>query len=177
MSSVMATVRFRSRIELNNINPFVLVSAARAARLKAGWRKPLPVRVRVNGKPEVPWRTNLMPVGDGGFYLYLHGMARKASATKVGDIALLELEFDEAYKGGPAHPMPSWFREALDANLGAKLAWDVFVPSLRKEVLRYFAHLKSAEAKARNLRLIMHMLSGGRGRFLGRSWEGGRPDT
>jgi hypothetical protein len=71
--------------------------------------------------------------------------------------------------------MPSWFCEALDANLAAKLAWDVLVPSLRKEVLRYFARLKSAEAQARNLRLIMHVLSGGRGRFLGRSWERGRP--
>jgi len=171
----MNTVRFRARIELNDINPFVFVSAARAARLKAGWRRPLPVRVRVNGKPAAPWRINMMPVGDGGFYLYLHGSVRKASATKVGDVALLELQFDEAYKSGPAHPMPSWFRNELSATLDAKSAWDRLVPSLRKEVLRYFSRLKSAEAQTRNLRLVMHVLSGGQGRFLARSWERGRP--
>lgn len=53
-------MRFRFVIELRGINPYVLVSAEllvsaeRAARLRKGWRKPLPVLVRVNGKPEMP---------------------------------------------------------------------------------------------------------------------------
>ena len=33
----------------------------------------------------VPARVNLMPVGDGTFYLYLNGPIRTASATAVGD--------------------------------------------------------------------------------------------
>jgi hypothetical protein len=63
----MARLRFRSLIEINKINPYVLVSAARAGRLKRGWRRPMPVAIRINGKPEVPWRINLMPIGDGSF--------------------------------------------------------------------------------------------------------------
>jgi len=101
----MNTLRFRSVIEMNGINPYVLVSAKRAARIRQGWRKPMPVLVRVNGKPEKPWRINLMPIGDGSFYLYLHGDVRKASRTKAGETVTVELEFDDAYQNGPMHPI------------------------------------------------------------------------
>lgn len=167
----MNILRFRSAIEINNINPYVLVSAKRAAGLRKGWRRPLPVRVRVNGQPAEPWRINMMPVGDGSFYLYLHGDVRKASGTKVGDMVTVELEFDDAYRGGPAHPMPPWFRDALDRNRRAKLAWDELIPSRKKEILRYFFRLKSTEARARNLRRAIHVLAGGKARFMGRSWN------
>lgn len=167
----MSTLCFRSRIEINNINPYVLVSAEQVAQLKAGWRKALPVRARVNGTPAVPWRTNMMPVGDGTFYLYLHGDMRKISGAAVGDVVSLEVDFDDAYRSGPAHPMPPWFGEALDGNPAARQAWDALIPSLQKEILRYFAQLKSPQAQARNLQSAMHVLSGGRGRFMARSWN------
>jgi hypothetical protein len=130
--------RFRSVIEKNGINPFVLVSAVRAARIRKGWRRPMPVLVRVNGKPAKAWRINMMPVGDGSFYLYLHGSVRRASGTAVGDSVTVELEFDEQYKGGPAHPMPAWFRTALRENRAAEKSWSDLSPSRRKEILRYF---------------------------------------
>lgn len=167
----MSPVRFRSIIEINNINPYVLVSSEHAAQLKDSWRKPMPVRIRVNGKPDTPWCINMMPVGDGSFYLYLHGDVRKASDTKVSDVVSVEVAFDDAYQSGPAHPMPSWFSEALDKNEAAQRAWDVLIPSRQKEILRNFARLKSPEAQARNLQLAMHVLSGGQGRFMARDWN------
>ena len=167
----MSNLRFRSVIDINNINPYVLVSARRVARIRKGWRKPLPVRVRVNGKPEKPWRINLMPVGDGSFYLYLHGNVRNASGTKVGDAVIVELEFDAGYRSGPAHPMPSWFRHVLGRNRSAKRAWTELIPSRQKEILRYFSWLKSPEAQARNVQRAIHVLSGGKERFMGRSWN------
>src|SRR5689334_4525566 len=94
-------MRFKATIEIRGINPYVLVSAARAQKIKASWKKPMPVLVRINGKPNEPWHINMMPVGDGSFYLYLHGDVRKASKTKVGDRADIEVEFDDGYKGGP----------------------------------------------------------------------------
>src|SRR5258706_10983708 len=139
----MRSLRFRSLIEINNINPYVLVNAKRAARLQKGWRKPLPVRVRVNGQPEKPWRINLMPIGDGSFYLYLHGDVREASDTKTGETVTVELEFDDEYRGGPAHPMPLWFSEALDRNRNARRAWSGLIPSRQKEILRYFSGVKT----------------------------------
>jgi hypothetical protein len=167
----MSSLRFRSRIEINNINPYVLVSARRATRIRKGWRKPLPVRIRVNGKPEKPWRINLMPVGNGSFYLYLHGDVRKASNTRVGDVVAVELEFDDEYKSGPAHPMPPWFSQALARNRKAKKAWSQLIPSRQKEILRYFSRLKSREAQVRNVRRAISVLSGGKGRFMARSWN------
>ena len=167
----MVKLRFRSVIEINNINPYVFVSAEQAARLKRHWRKPLPVCFKVNGAPNTPWRVNLMPVGGGGFYLYLHGDVRKVSGTKVGDTIALEVQFDSEYRGGPVHPMPPWFGAALDRNQSAKQAWTALNPSRQKEILRYFSRLKSAEAKTRNIQRVMHVLSGGRARFMARSWN------
>jgi hypothetical protein len=68
----MSTLRFVSIIKIRDGNPYIYVNAARARAVKPGWRKPLPVLVRINGKPTKPWRINMMPVGNGSFYLYLH---------------------------------------------------------------------------------------------------------
>src|ERR1700756_2865592 len=74
-------------------------------RLKKNWRKPLPVLVRINGKPKQSWRINMMPTGDGSFYLYVHDTIRNASGTTVGgDRVTVELSFDRDYRGGPVHP-------------------------------------------------------------------------
>ena len=45
--------------------------------------------------------------------------------------------------------------------------WEALIPSRRKEILRYFARLKSKEARARNLDRALHVLSGRRGRLWG----------
>src|SRR6266446_5554622 len=97
---ISMTMDFAAIIKIRGINPFVLVSASRANAIKPGWRKPLPVRVRINGKPEDPWHLNMMPVGNGDFYLYLHGDIRKASGTEVGDRVRVEVNFDATYKNG-----------------------------------------------------------------------------
>jgi hypothetical protein len=167
----LTTLRFRSRIEINNINPYVLVDANRATRLKKNWRRPMPVRIQVNGKPDTPWRINLMPVGDGTFYLYLHGLVRKAAGADVGDVVSLAIQFDDEYRGGPAHPMPSWFGDELDRNPAAKQGWDDLTPSRQKEILRYFAGLRSPQAQQRNVQRALHVLAGGKARFMARSWN------
>ena len=173
----MATLRFRPVIKNHDGNPYVLVSAARATALKKGWRKPLPVLVRINGKPEGFWRINMMPIGDGSFYLYLHGDVRKASGTKVGDRVEAEVRFDAAYRGGPMHPMPSWFHVALKKNPKAKTGWEALIPSRKKEILRYFSWLKSPEARLRNVQRALHVLAGGKGRFMARSWNESAGDS
>jgi hypothetical protein len=169
----MPSLSFHATIKIQGINPYVIVSAARAAKLRSG-RKAMPVLVRINGKPEKAWRINLMPRGDGSFYLYLHGVVRKASQSKVGDRVEVEMQFDREYRNGPMHPMPAWFRAALAKNLPAKKAWMALIPSRKKELLRYFAGVKSPEARARNLERAIYVLSGNPGRFMGREWMGGR---
>jgi Bacteriocin-protection, YdeI or OmpD-Associated/Domain of unknown function (DUF1905) len=170
----MAILRFTAPIEIHGVNPYVRVIASRASKLKPDWRKPMPVLIRVNGKPDKPWSINMMPVGDGSFRLYLHGTVRKASNTDVGDRVRVEIRFDSAYQNGPRHPMPEWFRKALRGNPVAKRNWEKLIPSRQKEILRYFAALKSQEARERNLARALVALSGGPERFMARSWSQGK---
>lgn len=167
-------MRFTSTMDIRDGNPFIDVSPARASKIRARWRKPMPVRIRINGKPEAGWKINMMPRGDGGFYLYLHGDVRKASKTGVGDKVTVDVEFDKDYRPGPMHPMPTWFEEALDTDPKARQAWDELIPSRQKEILRYLARLKGAEARERNLKRAMNVLAGNRARFMARSWSKGR---
>jgi hypothetical protein len=169
----MTTSTFTAVIKIRGINPFIPVSASRANTIKKGWRKPLPVLMRVNGTPAEGWRINMMPAGDGSFYLYLHGDVRKASGTAVGDRVRVEIEFDSSYRNGPQHPMPSWFKQALAANPHAMKHWKTLPPSRKKEIHRYFSHLNSPEARARNLARVLHVLSGEPARFMGRAWKNG----
>lgn len=134
----------------------------------------MPVFVRINGKPEKPWRINMMPAGDGDFRLYLHGSVRRASKTGVGDLVDVEVTFDAEYTSGPAHPMPASFRAALTKKPAAKRNWDALIPSRKKEILRYLASLKSREARERNLLRAIDVLSGTPGRFMARSWSDGK---
>jgi len=144
----MISLRFKAMIMIHGVNPYVLVSAKRASELKPNWRKPMPVLVRINGKPEEPHSTpslrsvaqgklspiNMMPIGDGSFRLYLNGNVRKASDTGVGDRVEVEVRFDAKYRSGPAHPMPSWFRAALRKNPVARKNWEALIPSRKKEI-------------------------------------------
>lgn len=164
-------LQFIAVIKIRGINPYVHVDAKLATRLKKNWRRPLPVLVRINRRPKKPWRINMMPAGEGNFFLYLHSAVRRASETAVGDRVIVQLSFDSAYRGGPAHPLPSWFSSALAANREAQKAWKELVPSRKKEILRYFAALKSADAKQRNLKRVTAALSGKKVRFMARSWK------
>ncbi len=167
-------LKFTSEIKIYNGNPYVHVSAAQVATIRSKWRKALPVLIRINGKPEKAWRINMMPIGDGNFYLYLHGDVRKASRTKVGDMVKVEISFDEKYKNGPMHPIPSWFRIPLSKNKIAKKAWEALIPSRKKEILRYLSWLKSKEARDRNVEKALYVLSGNKARYMARTWENGQ---
>ncbi len=134
----------------------------------------MPVRVRINDRPTEAWRINMMPAGNGGFYLYLHGIVRKASGTKVGDRVDVSVRFNREYRNGPMHAMPRWFREPLGKNLEASRAWDRLVPSRQKEILRYFSGLKSPEARQRNVARALRVLAGETERFMARTWTKGR---
>lgn len=164
-------MRFRATILITGANPYVPVSARLASRLKQSWRRPMPVLVQINGLPKPPWRVNMMPQGDGSFYLYLAGSVRKASGTRVGDVISVQLQFDESYRGGPTHAMPSWFGQRLLRNQQAKRGWDRLAPSRKKEILRYFAGLKSVAAQQRNAQRAIRVLAGAKERFMARDWN------
>jgi hypothetical protein len=133
----------------------------------------MPVLAKINGRPDSPWRTNMMPVGNGEFYLYLHGGMRKSSKAKVNDVVTVSLSFDDSYRNGPLHETPDWFESVLASDAKVMANWQHLAPSRQKEILRYFAGLKSDDAKKRNLVQVLRVLSGARERFMGRDWNNG----
>jgi len=83
----------------------------------------------------------------------------------------LTIEFDDDYKGGPVDPMPPWFGDELQRNPAAQSGWDRLPPSRQKEILRYLVRLKSSQAQQRNVQRALHVLAGGKARFMARSWN------
>jgi hypothetical protein len=165
-------LRIRSQMKTIGVNFYVMLSAKDVSQLRRNWRGPMPVHFRVNRTTDRTWRVNLMPLADGRYRLYLNGEVRRESNLRVGDVIDIEARFDESYRNGPLHPMPAWFGNRLSRNALAKAGWARLSPSRQKEILRYFVRLKSPEAKQRNLQRALHVLAGGRGRFMGRSWNG-----
>lgn len=164
-------MKFNAQIEIRGINPYVLVTADIAEALAAGWKKPMPVLVQVNGKPDPAWRINMMPVGDGDFYLYLAGQVRGPAKVEVGDRVEVSLAFDAEYSGGPQHDVPPALAAHLEQDAAIRARWEALTPSLRKEVLRYLAGLKSDAARQRNIDQAVRVLGGARERFMARDWN------
>lgn len=165
---------FPATIRLRGAHPYIAVDASRATSLLPGWRRPLPVIARINGLPRNGFSTHLMPLGDGSFIWYLHGNARRASGTAVGDRVHVELEWDPRYRQGAQLSMPAELLKALAHHPLALRNWSALPLSRQKEVLRYLARLTSNAARTRNVTGAIRVLSGIRGRFLGREWVGGR---
>ena len=69
-------VRIKSRLNIVGVNPYVLVRKREATSLKRDWHGPMPVRYAVSGDPDLIWRINMMPLGDGNYRLYLRGVVR-----------------------------------------------------------------------------------------------------
>jgi hypothetical protein len=169
----MCEIEFRATLELRGYNPYILVSPEQAAALAPGWRRPMPVLVQLNGSPSPPWRINMMPVGDGSFYLYLDNGIRKPTRTAVGDLVTVSLRFDADYTGGPAHDMPEDLAAVLAGNAAAATNWEKLSPSRKKEVLRYLDRVQSPVARMSNLERLIHVLEGHEGRYLARQWKNG----
>ena len=167
----LPTLNIVSRIKIIGVNPYVSIGAKQASLLKKNWRGPMPVRYQVNGKSAKTWRINMMPLGDGRYRLHLNGEVRKETGLVVGDAPSLRIQFDEEYRGGPQHQMPSWFSDELNKNPQANGAWKRLPPSRQKEILRYFSRLKSEEALQRNVRRALSVLAGETARFMGRAWN------
>lgn len=170
----MGETEFKSKIDIRGVNPYILITKEIAAKIKMGWKRPMPVLVKINELPEKHWKINMMPAGNGDFYLYLHGTLRKASNTKVGDIVRVRVSFDNKYRGGPMHSMPEKFEDALKKDKRALESWEKLSPSRKKEILRYFANIKRDSALQHNISRAISVLGGNNERFMGREWKDGK---
>ena len=152
------SISFRAKLQVLDGNPYVLISRARAEAIRPGWRRPMPVRVRVNGHPVAEaWRINMMPTGTGGFLLYLHGTVRRAAGVAPGDRLSVEIAFDAKYRRGPGR-IPADLARGLRRHARAARTWAALPPSRRKEIARYIRHLKTPAARARKVADVLASL-------------------
>lgn len=169
---------FSDTIKIINGNPYVRPPDKILGEIfkQAGKNtSPIPVRGKING---ASFQQSLVRY-QGDWRLYVNIIMANAGKIKfsksiseiVGREVKIDLEFDNSPR---KYEMVLFFQEALDENPVAKINWERLIPSRQKEILRYFSWLKSDEAKKRNLKKAIDVLTGKEIRFMARSWKKGK---
>lgn len=174
----MPILKFTEKISIINGNPYVRPPERILQEIFKQAEKntsPITIKGRING---AEFQQSLVKY-QGDWRLYVNiimAKAAKISFSKsiseiVGRSAIFEIEFNpkpQVYK------MTPFLRKSLEDNPVARENWENLTPSRKKEILRYFSWLKSDEAKERNLKKIMEVLTGKEARFMARSWKNGK---
>ena len=159
----MKTIKFRAKIEIIGVNPFVFLPDRVLSEVftQAGKNKgKIPVRMKIDGHEFV----QTLIKWSGAWRLYLNTPMRKAAGKDVGDMAAFEIAYDPIERVFPMHPK---FEEALRENQKASKVFYSLRPSLQMEINRYFGFLKNEASVDRNvIKAIQFLL--GRGRFVAR---------
>ena len=159
----MDMFKFKAKIEIIGVNPFVFLPAKVLDQIfrQAGKNKgKIPVRMKIDGHEF----TQTLIKWSGAWRLYLNTPMRKAAKKEVGDTASFEIAYDPLERTVPIHPA---FEKALRENKEAKKVFEGLRPSLQLEINRYFNFLKTESSVDRNVaRAIQFLL--GKGRFVAR---------
>jgi hypothetical protein len=154
---------FSAKIYKIGVNPYVLLPKEILQWIftKAGKDKGhIPLKLVINNKSF----TQTLVKYSGKWRLYLNGPMRKIAGKDVGDIILIEIDYDASDRTTPRH---SGLDAALKKNAKAKAVFDKLSPSYQKEFHRYLHNLKSEISVERNIRRAINFLSG-KERFIGR---------
>ena len=137
LESGLSTLQsFRARMKIRDGNPYVYVSRSprASAQSRAGASRCPSSCGSMDSRRSKPWRINLMPIGHGAFYLYLHGDVRRASKTKVGDRVdvggRVRLGVSQRPDAPDARLVP---RAAREERARRRKAWDALIPSRKKK--------------------------------------------
>ena len=154
---------FKAKLEIIGINPYVAVPPAVLKKLfkDAGKDKgAIPIHGTLNGQP---YRQTLVRYRQA-WRLYVNTTMLKNSPKRIGETLSLTVVFDSSDR---SIQIPGSLGKALKGNKKALLVFESLSPSRRNEIVRYIAHLKTAESIERNVRkAIDHLL--GKSRFAGR---------
>jgi hypothetical protein len=159
----MNMIKFRAKIEIIGVNPFVFLPdwVLQELFMQAGKSKgKIPVKMKIDGHEFV----QTLIKWSGSWRLYLNTPMRKAAKKEVGDVADFEIVYDPIERVFPMHPK---FEKALQENEEAKRVFYSLRPSLQLEINRYFSFLKNEASVDRNvIKAIQFLL--GNGRFVAR---------
>jgi hypothetical protein len=149
----MASERFETVVGAEGAGTFVEVPLdvpAVFGRVRA------PVRVTVNGHT---WRSTVMRYGER-YYLPVNRANREAADVAAGDTVSVLVESDDAPR---TVDVPEDLEAALDAEPGARVAFDAASFSHRREWVEWVEEAKRAETRSRRARgVVEQVLAGGR---------------
>jgi hypothetical protein len=154
---------YSAKIFKIGINPYVLIPSKilRQIFIQAEKNKgPIPVSGTVDGHTFIQTLIKY----SGKWRLYLNTRMRKACGKDVGDMVLIEINFDDKERTTPVHPQ---MEVALNKNAAAKNVFMNLPPSRQKEILRYINLLKTDESVKKNIDKAIQFLNGNQ-RFIGR---------
>jgi hypothetical protein len=163
MATYVNMIKFRAKIEIIGVNPFVFLPdrVLQEVFMQAGKSKgKIPVTMKIDGHEFV----QTLIKWSGSWRLYLNTPMRKAAQKEVGDVANFEIAYDPIVRTVPMHPK---FEKALRENKKAKKVFDSLRPSLQLEINRYFSFLKTESSVDRNVAKAIQFLLGN-GRFVAR---------
>lgn len=158
---------FKAELEIIGINPFVYVPDEILHRLfvQAGKSKgPIPIHGAINGKP---YQQTLVKF-KGAWRLYVNLTMLDDSPKRIGETITVTVAYDPRPRTIAPHPK---LVKALAENEAAKAVFDGLSPSLRKEIIRYIANLKTEASVDRNVTRAINFLLG-KERFIGRERPG-----
>lgn len=159
----MKVQKFKARIELIGINPFVFVPGKILKEIfsQSGKDKGhIPVHGSVNRKS---YRQTLVKYS-GNWRLYINTTMLKDSPKRIGEIIEVTIQHDPEDRTIQPHPE---FAKALIENKEAKKVFDGLPASRKKEIVRYISALKTQESVSRNILRAIGFLTGDK-RFVGR---------
>jgi hypothetical protein len=159
----MKVQKFKARIEIIGINPFVYVPGKILEEIfrQSGKDKGhIAVCGSVNRKP---YKQTLVKYS-GDWRLYINTTMLKDSPKRLGEIIEITIQHDPEDRTIQPHPA---FAKALYENREAKKVFDGLPASRKKEILRYIAALKTPESLSKNIQRAIGFLTGDN-RFVGR---------
>ncbi|MDO6761711.1 YdeI/OmpD-associated family protein [Tamlana sp. 2_MG-2023] len=159
----MKSHSFTAIIEIIGINPYVQIPETILQQIfvQAGKNKGhIPIKGTVNKQPY----TQTLLKYSGLWRLYINTTMLKDSPKRIGETIALTIEYDPVDRTIVPHPK---LIEALNKNKEAKIKFDKISPSLRKEIVRYIAYLKTEKSVDYNITRAINFLLG-KERFIGR---------
>ena len=142
-------IHVRARVEARGPAAAVVLTDEQVAALGAG-RSPA-VRIRVGGRTA---EGRITRRGQENL-LGLSRDRREQLAVEAGDEVDLDIT---ALSGPPSLDLPPELAAALEADDGARAAFEAFPPSHRKELARSVADAKRPETRARRLQAVLDRL-------------------
>jgi len=108
---------------------------------------------------DVPFRSSLIPHGDGVHYMVVNKGIRERAGVGRGDVVKVVMDIDTAPR---KVIVPAAFKELLEQSPGARTNFEDLSYSHKKEYVSWFEEAKREETRERRMNKAVEMLSQGK---------------